>query len=37
MVTWPRAVATEEKGDGRVNMSILDMTELDGWLSRRQC
>ena len=31
MVAWPRSVAREEKGDGRVNMSILDMMGLDGW------
>lgn len=35
MVAWPRAVAMEEKGDGRVNMSILDMMELDGWLRQK--
>lgn len=32
MVAWPRSMATEEKGDVRVNMSMLDMMGLDGWL-----
>lgn len=32
MVAWPGSMAVEEKGDGRVNMSLRDMMGLDGWL-----